>query len=141
MVFLGTHVQSNTKVALKIYEKAKMKDIQRQKSIRREIKIMKRINHPNIAMLYDVIETDTQVVLVLEYVTGGSTHGYLKSKPNRRMEEHNARKIFSQLISCLHYLHSKCITHRDIKLENVMLDNERNVKLIDFGFSTQIPNT
>ena len=56
---------------------------------------MKRINHPNIAKLYDVIETDTQVVLVMEYISGGSKHGYLKSKPNRRLEEVNARKIFS----------------------------------------------
>ena len=45
------------------------------------------------------------------------------------------------MISALHYLHSKCIAHRDIKLENVMLDTNRNVKLIDFGFSTQIQNT
>jgi serine/threonine protein kinase len=84
---------------------------------------MKRINHPNIAKLYDVIETDTQVVLVMEYISGGSTHGFLKSKPNRRLDENSARKIFSQLISALQYLHSKCIAHRDIKLENVMLDN------------------
>jgi serine/threonine protein kinase len=48
---------------------------------------MKRINHPNIAKLYDVVETDEQIVLVLEYINGGSTHGFLKSKPNRRMEE------------------------------------------------------
>ncbi len=102
---------------------------------------MKRINHPNIAKLFDVIETETQVVLVMEYISGGSTHGYLKSKPNRRIDENSARKIFSQLISALYYLHSKCIAHRDIKLENVMLDHHRNVKLIDFGFSTQIPNT
>ena len=72
----------------------------------------------------------------MEHVSGGSTHGYLKSKPNRRLEESAARKIFAQLISALEYLHSKCIAHRDIKLENVMLDNQKNVKLIDFGFST-----
>lgn len=72
-----------------------MKDIQRQKSIRREIKIMKRVNHPNIAKLYDVIETETQVILVLEFVSGGSTHGFLKSKPNRRLDEVSAQKIFA----------------------------------------------
>lgn len=56
---------------------------------------MKRINHPNIAQLYDVVETETQVVLVMEYISGGSTHGYLKSKPNRRIDENSARKIFA----------------------------------------------
>jgi MAP/microtubule affinity-regulating kinase len=77
----------------------------------------------------------------MEYISGGSTHGYLKSKPNRRIDENAARKIYAQVISALQYLHSKCIAHRDIKLENVMLDQYKNVKLIDFGFSTQIPNT
>lgn len=101
MVFLGLNQKTNQKVALKIYQKDKIKDLQRKKSIRREIKIMQRVNHPNIAKLFDVIETDTQVILVMEYINGGSTHGYLKSKPNRRMDEHNAKKIFSQLISAL----------------------------------------
>ena len=71
-----------------------MKEISRQKSIRREIKIMLKINHPNICRLYEVIETSTQVILVMEYIPGGSTHGFLKSKANRRLDENTARKIF-----------------------------------------------
>ena len=55
---------------------------------------MKRLSHPNIAQLYDAIETDTQVILVLEYVSGGSTHGFLKSKKHRRMSEDDARRIY-----------------------------------------------
>lgn len=82
-MYLGLHSKLNKKVALKIYIKEKMKDLSRKKSVRREIKLMKRLSHPNIAKLYDAIETDTQVVLVLEYVGGGSTHGFLKAKPNR----------------------------------------------------------
>lgn len=101
---------------------------------------MKRLSHPNIAQLYEAIETEDQVVLVLEYVPGGSTHGFLKSKPQRRMAEDDARRIYRQLMNALQYLHSKCIAHRDIKLENVMLDERHQVKLIDFGFSTCIPN-
>lgn len=131
----------NKKVALKIYLKEKLKDLQRKKAVRREIRLMKRVEHPNIARLYDTVETETKVILVMEYVSGGSTHGFLKTKPNRQMEEYDARKIISQLLSALCYLHNKSITHRDIKLENVMLDSRGNVKLIDFGFSTQIPNT
>lgn len=58
------------------------------------------------------------------------------------MSEEDARKIYKQLINSLNYLHNKCIAHRDIKLENVMLDDTQGnqVKLIDFGFSTCIPN-
>lgn len=99
-----------------------MKDLSRKKSVRREIKLMRRLDHPNIARLYDAVETDTKVILVMEFVGGGSTHGFLKSKPNRQMDEAEARKIFSQLMSALNYLHTKSIAHRDIKLENVMLD-------------------
>ena len=58
-VFIGLHKPSNRKVALKIYEKEKMKEIQRKKSVRREIKLMERLNHPHIAKLYEAIETDT----------------------------------------------------------------------------------
>ena len=62
---------------------------------------MKRLNHPNIAQLFEAIETDEQVILVLEYIAGGSTHGFLKSKPNRRMAEEDAKGIYRQLISAL----------------------------------------
>ena len=93
-VYIGMHKKSNKKVALKIYMKEKMKEIQRKKSVRSEIKLMERLNHPHIAKLYEAIETEDQVVLVMEYVAGGSTHGFLKSKPNRRMDEDDARRIY-----------------------------------------------
>jgi MAP/microtubule affinity-regulating kinase len=80
-------------VALKIYDKDKMKEIQRKKSVRREIKLMERLNHPHIVKVFEAIETEDQVVLVMEYVPGGSCHGLLKSRPNRRITEPEGRKI------------------------------------------------
>jgi len=94
IVRIGMHKKLNKKVALKIYEKAKIKDIQRKKSVRREIRLMKRLSHNHIANLYEAIETEDQVILILEYVPGGSTHGFLKSKPDRRMAEDDARGIY-----------------------------------------------
>ena len=76
----------------------------------------------------------------MEYVGGSSLHGYLKSKSNRRLEEWDAKRIFKQILEGLKYCHSRCITHRDIKLENLLLDDNNNIKIIDFGFSTCIPN-
>lgn len=108
--------------------------------MKREIKLMEKMRHPNIIKLYEIIDTHKYVILVMEYVGGGSLHGYLKSKPNRRLDERDAQRIFRQIIEGLNYCHNRCITHRDIKLENLLLDHKCNIKMIDFGFSTCIPN-
>jgi MAP/microtubule affinity-regulating kinase len=76
----------------------------------------------------------------MEYIGGGSLHGYLKSKSNRRLEEYDAKRIFKDILDGLKYCHSRCITHRDIKLENLLLDDNGVMKMIDFGFSTCVPN-
>lgn len=77
----------------------------------------------------------------MEYVSGGSLHSYLRTKVNRQMHEAEAKYLFKQAVQAIHYCHARSITHRDIKLENVLLNEEKNqVRLIDFGFSTCIPN-
>lgn len=122
MVRLATSKIDAQKYAIKVYDKSKLSDISRQKSVRREIKLLQKMNHPNIIKLYDAFETDHHVYLVMEYVSGGSLHSYLKEKPNRRLEEEDAKKIFKQLMTALQYCHKKSIAHRDIKLENILLD-------------------
>jgi len=72
----------------------------------------------------------------MELVKGISLLTYLKAKINRRADEKDCQKIFSQLISGMDYCHKKNICHRDIKLENIIIDSDLNVKLIDFGFAT-----
>jgi MAP/microtubule affinity-regulating kinase len=71
----------------------------------------------------------------MEYVGKQSLHSYLKSKPNRSLEEDEAKHIFQQILEALAYLHEKHIIHRDLKLENILLDENFNVKIIDYGFS------
>lgn len=115
-------------------------DPNRRKSVKREIKLMEKMHSLFIIRLYEVIDTQKYVILVMEYVSGGSLHGYLKSHTNRRLPEHEAKRIFKQVVEGIRYCHNRCITHRDIKLENLLLDDEKNIKIIDFGFSTCIPN-
>ncbi len=76
----------------------------------------------------------------MEHISGISLHSLIKSKPFRRLDEAHARGIFKQIVSGIRYCHSKCITHRDIKLENILYDEKDKIHIIDFGFSTCIPN-
>jgi len=78
VVRIGLHKPSNQKVAMKIYKKYKLEEPNRRKSVKREIKLMEKMRHPNIVQLYEIIDTSKYVILIMEYVGGGSLHGYLK---------------------------------------------------------------
>ena len=136
---LGLHKLLNQKIAVKIYEKVKLLEPNRRKSVKREMKIMEKLDHPNIAKLYEVFESFKQVFMIMEYVNGGSLHGYLKMKPNRQMPELEAKFLWLQVVQAVQYCHQRNVAHRDIKLENLLLDETKtHLKLIDFGLSRDI---
>ena len=91
---IGLHRESGQKIACKVYEKYKLLEPNRKKGVKREIKIMERLDHPNIAKLYEAFDSHKQVFLIIEYASGGSLHSYLKSKPNRQMPEPEAKFLF-----------------------------------------------
>uniref|UniRef100_A0A8C2B4X7 non-specific serine/threonine protein kinase n=1 Tax=Cyprinus carpio TaxID=7962 RepID=A0A8C2B4X7_CYPCA len=105
------------------------------KSLFREVRIMKLLNHPNIVKLFEVIETDKSLYLVMEYASGGEVFDYLVA--HGRMKEKEARAKFRQIVSAVQYCHQKCIVHRDLKAENLLLDADMNIKIADFGFSNE----
>ena len=92
--------------------------------MKREIKILERLNHENIVKLYEAFDDQKSVYLINEYCGGGSLHTLLKQKQNRQLREYEARPLFKQIVSALKYCHQRHITHRDIKLENVLLNEE-----------------
>lgn len=139
-VRIAIHKASKMRVAIKIYEKSKIMEPQRKKSVKREIKLLKMMSHPFIIKLYETFETNHHINIIMEYVGGPSLYSYLKSQPHKKLSEHEAKRIFRQITQALEYCHRKCITHRDIKLENLLMDENKNIKLIDFGFSTYMPN-
>jgi protein-serine/threonine kinase len=93
------------------------------------------LKHPNIVRLYDVIETDKYIGIILEYASGGELFDHILA--HRYLKEKDACRLFSQLISGVWYIHQKKIVHRDLKLENLLLDRHRNVIITDFGFANR----
>lgn len=93
------------------------------------------LKHPNIVRLYDVIETDKYIGIILEYASGGELFDHILA--HRYLREKDACKLFSQLLSGVWYIHQKKIVHRDLKLENLLLDRNRNVIITDFGFANR----
>lgn len=138
-VFFGLHRESGKKVAIKIYEKYKLLDPQRRKSVRCEIRLMERMRHPNIVVFHDALDTPKQIYIIMDFVGGGSLHHFLKKRPHRRLDDQLAKRLIFQVCQGIKYLHDRHIVHRDVKLENLLLDENGTVKIIDFGFSTIVP--
>src|SRR6266545_7010167 len=102
-------------------------------AVEREIVVMKLIDHPNILKLYDVWETSSSLYLILEYVQGGELFDYLCNEGRR--PTHEGLDYFQQIISAVDYCHRFNIAHRDLKLENILIDDESNIKIADFGMA------
>ncbi|XP_052469537.1 MAP/microtubule affinity-regulating kinase 3 isoform X4 [Carassius gibelio] len=133
-VKLARHILTGSEVAIKIIDKTQLNPTSLQK-LSREVTIMKNLNHPNIVKLFEVIETEKTLFLVMEYASGGEVFDYLVA--HGRMKEKEARAKFRQIVSAVQYCHQKHIVHRDLKAENLLLDADMNIKIADFGFSNE----
>ena len=120
------HRPTGERVAIKQYDRSKLEETQRKKQAIREIRILSKLNHCNVIKLYEAIDTPQYVYLVMEYAQGESLHAHLKASPQRRFPEEKAKRIIKQLLNTLSYLHQRNVTHRDIKLENIIIDTQKN---------------
>ena len=135
-VHLGVSALCGKKVAIKLYEKAKIKTRSSSERIFTEIGILRRMNHRNIVNFIEIFQNPKYIFIVLEYANGGDLLNYLKTKG--KFKESEYRKILQQIIDALEYIHEHRILHRDIKLDNVLLTKSGLVKICDFGISRKM---
>lgn len=136
VVKLGTSKTTGEKVAIKCISKAEI-DAKELALLEREIDIMRKLKHPHIISLLDVIDTPQTLYLVLQMAEGGELFDAIVDRGN--YTESDAAKIVKQMLEAIHYIHQQGIAHRDLKPENLLLANKKGeperIMLADFGLS------
>ncbi|KAK7363403.1 hypothetical protein VNO77_05545 [Canavalia gladiata] len=132
-VKFARNIDSGLPFAVKIIQKNKVVDLNITNQIKGEIATLKLLRHPNVVRLYEVLASKTKIYMVLEYVNGGELFDKIASKG--KLTEDEGRRLFQQLIDGVSYCHTKGVFHRDLKLENVLVDSKGNIKITDFGLS------
>ncbi|CAG9326882.1 unnamed protein product [Blepharisma stoltei] len=137
-VFLAQHNETNQVRAIKDIPKRRLKSRER---LDNEIKVLSYADHPNICRIFEFIEDESDIYLVLEHCKGGELFDFILKKG--RLSELEAAILFRQLLLAINYLHSNGVCHRDIKPENLMFseaDFNSSLKLIDFGLAKFVDN-
>ena len=131
-VNLGLNVLTGRVVAIKSFKKtSETKFYSNMKKILYETNLMKRFNHPNITKILEVFHDEDYMLIIMEYINGGNLFSFVKKR--RKLSEKTAKFLFKQIILGIRHIHSQNIAHRDIKLENIIIDLNNNVKICDFG--------
>ena len=132
-VNLAIHRLAGKFVALKSINKQFLTQEQSKRKVMQEFNILRRTRHCNIVRLYESFETQQHIVFVMEVCGGGDLLTYVRRR--RKLKEDTARFLFRQVVTGLAYCHTKNVLHRDIKLDNILLTSQGDVKICDFGVS------
>ncbi|SAL96707.1 hypothetical protein [Absidia glauca] len=132
----GYCISNGQTVAIKIIKKKPLDPLSADEALERELEIWQTLDHANVVRIQKVLETDHATFVVCDYCANGTLLDRLLAQPTNPLSDSEKKHLFSQLCSAVHYLHKKCnVIHRDIKLDNVLLDDAMNVKLCDFGLA------
>ena len=131
-VNIGLNVLTGRVVAIKSFNKSDLnKNGENMKKILYETNLMKKLNHPNITKILEMFEDDDYILISMEYINGGNLFSFVKKR--RKLSEKTAKFLFRQIILGIKHIHEHKIVHRDIKLENILIDLNNNIKICDFG--------
>ena len=139
-VNIGLNVLTGRIVAIKSFNKQKisMNNNENKKKILYETSLMQKLNHKNVVKILELFETEKYMLIIMEYINCGNLFSFVKKR--RKLSEKTSKFLFRQIIQGIKYIHSKNIVHRDIKLENILIDLNNNIKICDFGISKIFEN-
>ena len=135
-VNIGLNVLSGRIVAVKSFIKDELKNSQNMSKILYETNLMRKLNHPNITKILETFEDDKFILIIMEYINGGNLFSFVKKR--RKLSEKISKFLFRQIILGIQHIHSKKIVHRDIKLENILIDLNNKIKICDFGIGIML---
>ncbi|KAG7508883.1 hormonally up-regulated neu tumor-associated kinase-like [Solea senegalensis] len=136
-VMEGLHIGTGEKVAIKVIDKKKARqDSYVLKNMKREPRIHQMVRHPHIVVLFETLETENSYYMAMELCAGGDLMDRICER--RRLEEREVRRYTRQILSAVEHLHKHGIVHRDLKIENFLLDEHNNIKIVDFGLSNTL---
>ena len=135
-VNIGLNVLTGRIVAVKSFIKDELKNSQNMAKILYETNLMRKLNHPNITKILETFEDDKFILIIMEYINGGNLFSFVKKR--RKLSEKISKCLFRQIIQGIQHIHSKKIVHRDIKLENILIDLNNNIKICDFGIGIML---
>jgi serine/threonine protein kinase len=133
-VYLAEHTQVKRKVAIKVLLSRYLKNDELKQRFKNEASTLAHLQHPNIVGLYDYLEDETGMYLILEYVDGMQLDDYI-SQVTGPMPEEKSIPLMKQILSAFYYAHEKGIVHRDIKPANIIVTKYNEVKILDFGIA------
>ena len=132
-VNLGLNVLTGRVVAIKSFNKKNLNspNNENMKKILYETNLMRRLNHPNITKILEMFEDEEYILIIMEYINGGNLFSFVKKR--RKLNEKISKFLFKQIILGIKHIHSQNIVHRDVKLENILIDLNNTIKICDFG--------
>ena len=139
-VNIGLNILTGRIVAIKSFNKKNLMNESAKNKILYETNLMRGLCHPSVTKILETFECENYMLIIMEYISGGNLQNFVKKR--RKLCEKTAKILFRQIIQGIRYIHSRGIVHRDIKLENILLDLNNIIKICDFGVGKLIkPNT
>lgn len=135
-VLKGVHSETGEVAAVKFVPKRSFRQISDLQRVFQEIQALRNLRHPNIIKIHDVADNPDSICFIMEFAAGGELRGYVER--HKSLDEEEARCFFKQIVRAVHYIHTKKIIHRDLKLENILLDASNQCKIVDFGLSDYV---